>query len=62
VLGGGRSLKAQLRHAASLGVPFVAILGERELSSGSVTLRDMRSSEQREIPLSDVPGALNADP
>ena len=47
--GGGRSLKAQLRHADALGVRFVAILGERELAQGEVTLRDMQDGQQRAV-------------
>ncbi len=46
---GGRSLKAQLRHAGTLGVRYVAILGEQELARGEVTLRDMRNSQQRTV-------------
>jgi histidyl-tRNA synthetase len=45
----GRSLKAQLRHADALGARFVAILGERELEAGEVSLRDMRDHQQRTV-------------
>ena len=55
VVGGGeRSLKAQLRHADALGVRYAAILGERELAKGEVTLRDMRDGEQRSVAEDDV--------
>jgi histidyl-tRNA synthetase len=37
----GRSLKSQMRHAAKLGARYVIILGEDELASGTVTVRDM---------------------
>jgi histidyl-tRNA synthetase len=46
---GGRSLKAQLRHADALGARYVAILGEQELAKGEVTLRDMRDGQQRAV-------------
>ncbi len=49
VVGGGRSLKAQLRHADALGARYVAILGDRELAHGEVTLRDMRDGQQRSV-------------
>jgi histidyl-tRNA synthetase len=50
----GRSLKSQLRHADRIGARFTAILGEDE----QATLRDMASGEQRELPLSEVIGAI----
>ncbi|MCH7719068.1 MAG: ATP phosphoribosyltransferase regulatory subunit, partial [Chloroflexi bacterium] len=56
--GAGRSLKAQLRHADALGVRYVAILGERELAQGEVTLRDMRGGEQRTVGEDDLPAAV----
>lgn len=45
----GRSLKAQLKHAARLGARTVLILGEDELARGSVLARDMATGEQREV-------------
>ena len=56
--GGGRSLKAQLRHADALGARYVAILGERELAQGEVTLRDLRDGQQRSVAEADVAQAL----
>ncbi len=52
--GGGRSLKAQLRHADALGARYVAILGDRELAQGEVTLRDMRDGQQRSMAEEEV--------
>jgi histidyl-tRNA synthetase len=49
-----RSLKAQLRHADQLLARFVAIIGERELADGSVSLKDLRNGSQITVPLSDV--------
>ncbi|HHY95097.1 MAG TPA: histidine--tRNA ligase [Firmicutes bacterium] len=46
----GRSLKAQMKHAARLGVQTVVILGQEEVQAGEVTLRDMVTGEQRRIP------------
>jgi len=48
---GGRSLKAQLRQANSLGIPRVAIIGEDEVKSGTVMLRDMTTSRQESVPV-----------
>jgi histidyl-tRNA synthetase len=47
--GGGRSLKAQLRHADALGARYAAILGDQELARGEVTLKDLRTGDQRSV-------------
>lgn len=43
---GRRSLKAQMRQAQKLGVGAVLILGEDEMASGRVAVRDMARAEQ----------------
>ena len=58
---GGRSLKAQLRHADALGARYVAILGERELARGEVTLRDMRDGQQQSLAEDELARAVAAD-
>ena len=55
----GRSLRAQLRYANSLGIPFSLILGEDEMKRGSVILRDMAQGEQREVPIQGVAAELD---
>lgn len=59
----GRSLKAQMKHAARLGVAFTLILGADEWARGCVAVRHMETGQQEEIPLGDVPayvrGRLN---
>ncbi len=55
---GGRSLKAQLRHADRTGARLAVILGERELAAGVAQVRDLADSAQREMPLGDVVGKL----
>lgn len=55
-----RSLKAQMKYADQLGVRFVVILGENEMARKVVTLRDMRESTQREVPLADVGAAIRS--
>ena len=49
-----RSLKAQLRHADHLSAHYVAIIGERELAEGTVTLKDLRDGSQNAVALTDV--------
>jgi histidyl-tRNA synthetase len=47
---GDKSLKAQLRQANNLGSSYAVIIGEEELKSGTVIVRDMASAEQITIP------------
>jgi histidyl-tRNA synthetase len=58
IVGSGRSLKSQLRQAGTMGVPLAAIIGDRELADGNVTLRDMQTGDQRSIPFADLPNSL----
>ena len=57
---GGRSLRAQLRHANRSGAKFAVIAGARELERGMVTVRDLRSGEQEEAPVERVAAELVA--
>jgi histidyl-tRNA synthetase len=54
-----RSLKAQMRYASSLESTTVLIIGEQEIERSVVTLRDMSTSEQRELPRSELVSALS---
>jgi histidyl-tRNA synthetase len=49
-----RPLKAQLRMADRAGSAFVAILGEREVAEGRVTLRRLADGTQTEVPIGDA--------
>ncbi len=51
---GGRSLKAQLKAADRMGAAKAIIVGEKDLGDGVVTVRDLRSGEQSQIPLDEV--------
>jgi histidyl-tRNA synthetase len=55
---GDRSLKGQLRQANSLGSGYAAIIGEDEVKSGVVTLRDMMNGEQKTVLLAALGGLL----
>ncbi|NYZ73877.1 histidine--tRNA ligase [Candidatus Micrarchaeota archaeon] len=46
-----RNIRKQLDYANSLGIPFVAVIGEREVKSKSVTLRDMASGKEEVLPI-----------
>ncbi len=52
-----KSLKSQLRQADKSGALFVIVVGEEELSRGSVVVRNLATSEQKEAPR---PGVMEA--
>jgi len=51
---GTKSLKAQLRQANTLGTRHTVIIGDQEVKSGTVILRDMTTSEQKTVPISEL--------
>jgi len=55
---GSKSLKAQLRQANNLGVHYAVIIGEQEVKTGTVILRDMTTAQQKNIPLTELQGLL----
>ena len=56
----GRSLKGQLRYASAIRATHAAIIGDVELSKGTVTLRDLALRVQREVDAEELPGVLGA--
>jgi len=50
---GNKSLKAQLRQANTLGVRHSLIIGDQELKTGTVILRDMTNANQTIVPIDD---------
>ncbi|MDR1322513.1 MAG: histidine--tRNA ligase [Gracilibacteraceae bacterium] len=54
----GRTLKSQLKLADRKQAAFTLILGEDELERGAALVRDMRTGEQREIPLAELARAM----
>ena len=55
---GDKSLKAQLRQANNLGARYTVIIGEQEVKTGTVILRDMTSAEQETIPVNELAGRV----
>jgi len=55
---GDKSLKAQLRQANTLGARYAVIIGDQEVKTGTVILRDMTTSEQKTIPTTKLEGEL----
>lgn len=56
---GGKSMKAQMKAASSRGARFACILGENERAGGTVTVKDLATAEQRELPLSSLVAELH---
>jgi histidyl-tRNA synthetase len=53
-LGSSGKLGRQLKWASDVGARFCLIYGEQEHASGTVTVRDMRTGEQVQVPAADV--------
>ncbi|KUP05826.1 histidyl-tRNA synthetase [Bacillus coahuilensis p1.1.43] len=53
-----RKLKAQFKAADRVQARYVAVLGEEELSSGTINLKDMESGEQESIKISKLVEAI----
>ena len=53
-------LARQFKYAVTLGVPFVAILGEDEKEAGEVALKDLRTGTQTRVPRGDVAAHIRA--
>ncbi len=51
---GNKSLKAQLRQANNLDAKYAVLIGEQEVKAGTVILRDMTTSEQKTVPISEL--------
>jgi histidyl-tRNA synthetase len=51
----GRSFGAQLDYADSVNAETVVIVGEQDLADGNVTLKDMDSGDQTQVPVEKFP-------
>ena len=56
-----RPMKAQMKQADRMGAVFAAIIGEREIAEGTVTLRRMSDGEQATVALGELPGRVRAE-
>ena len=55
---GERALKGAMKAADKSGAKYVLVLGENELSSGEVAIKNMKSGEAKSIRISDLVNAL----
>lgn len=60
IAGAGRSLKAQLRQANTLGVAYTVIVGQRELADGTVQVKHMAGGGERHVAQAGIAEALAA--
>ena len=56
----GRGLKAQMKYADKLGAAYTVVLGDAELESRRVNLKNMRDGTQTELSLDDFVGAFQS--
>ncbi len=48
----------QFKYADAKGIPFVAIIGENEMKQGIVTVKDMKSGEQKAVKADDLQSVI----
>ena len=51
-------MKKQMSYANSHSIPFVAIIGEQEMTDGTVTLKNMTTGEQQSIKVEELKNIL----
>ena len=56
----GRSFGSQMNYADSINAETVVIVGERDLAEGAVTVKDMASGAQTQVPVESFPGEHDA--
>jgi histidyl-tRNA synthetase len=47
-------MKKQMGYADTMKIPYVAIIGEEELKSGKIALKNMTSGEQRLLTVDEI--------
>ncbi len=55
----GRSMKAQMKQAAKSGAKFALIIGEDEVKENSVTLKNLETSAQEKISVSEIDRSID---
>jgi len=51
-------LRKQFEHADRKGIPYLAIVGDQEVSEGTVTLKNLATGEQHQVPKDALAAAL----
>ncbi|MFZ6052276.1 histidine--tRNA ligase [Halocola ammonii] len=52
-------MKKQMKYADNKQIPFVAIVGSREMESGKIAVKNMTTGEQSEVPVEKLTDFLN---
>jgi histidyl-tRNA synthetase len=58
----GRSFGAQLDYADAINAETTVIVGERDLAEGEVTIKDMASGDQLQVPVEEFPPDAEEEP
>jgi len=53
-------MKKQMKYANDLGVPYVIIIGDEEMNSGQLVLKNMQTGDQEKLSLTDIIAKINA--
>ena len=56
-----KKFKAKMSYADKIGVPFAVLLGEDEISEGVVSVKNMRSGEQRKLSPAEAAAMIKAE-
>jgi histidyl-tRNA synthetase len=54
----GRSVKSQFKVADREGAAWCVVVGDTELASGTVVLKDLRTAQQTTVPRDELVGRL----
>lgn len=57
----GRSLKAQMKLANKFSAKFAAVIGDNEVQTGQVNVKNMETGEQQQIKIEDLLNKLNTE-
>ena len=49
-----RNIKAQFKYADRLGAKYTVVIGDNELAEGAVSIKEMATSQQRQVKLDDL--------
>ena len=50
----GKKMGQAITYADSLGIPYVGIIGEDELKEDSITIKNLKTREQKKIKIDEV--------